>query len=341
MIIMNTAKHLHPTSCRQRGLSLIELMISITIGLILLLGITSLIVQQSSTRDELEKSSRQIENGRYATQLLHDDIEHAGYFGRYNPLAGTVYTNPDPCAQWNQGWNPAANQMALPIYGYAGAAAAPSTCLNNYQPNTAVLVIRRTDTATVAATAPVAGVTYLQVTGCANEPTTPFVMGTSGFNLHLKNCVTTPPGSLAELNRYIVRIYYVSSCDVCGTDTIPTLKVVENGGPANGGTLTPLVEGIENMQLDYGLDSDNDGYPDSYTNTPAATDWPNVMAIRLNLLARNTECTTGQVDTKQYNLGLAGAASAPASNCTNGGYKRHVFSELVRAINPSGRRALQ
>lgn len=339
----------------QQGLSLIELMISITIGLILLLGITSLIVQQSSTRDELEKASRQIENGRYATQLLHDDIQLAGYYGRYNPPTSTTYTSPDPCTQWNQGWNATTTSVAMPFYGYAPAATAPATCLTNYQPNTSVLVIRRVDSIAIPTTAQVTGATYLQTSGCSNE-TTPFVMGGSGFTLHNKDCTTAPPGTLSLLNRYVVRIYYVSSCDVCGSDTIPTLKVVENGGPSNGGTLTPLVEGIENLQLDYGIDTDNDGYPDNYCTNPdvsascitplisppaAPANWANVMSIRVNVLARNTECTVGQTDNKQYQLGLAGTVSIPASNCTNGGYKRHVFSELVRAINPSGRRAQQ
>lgn len=346
------------TSRNQHGLSLVELMISITIGMILLLGITALIVQQSSTRDELDKSSRQIENGRYATQLLHDDIQLAGYYGTYSPPFSTVYTAPDPCAQWNQGWSP--TTVAMPIYGYPAAAAAPVACLDNYLPQTSVLVIRRVDTTPVAATSPVAGVTYLQTSSCSNE-TTPFVLGTNGFTLHNKDCVTAPPGTLAVLNRYIVRIYYVSSCNVCGTDTTPTLKVVENGGPANGGTLTPLVEGIENMRLDYGVDTLDavtntyDGYPDNYCMDPdvsatcatpiavplaAPANWANVMAISVNILARNTECTLGQTDIKQYSMGRIGNIT-PVNTCTNGAYKRHVFSELIRAVNPSARRALQ
>jgi len=48
----------------QRGLSLIELMISITIGLLILVSLSSLFINQSKARAELDKSTRMIDNGR-------------------------------------------------------------------------------------------------------------------------------------------------------------------------------------------------------------------------------------------------------------------------------------
>lgn len=340
MTIMNpaamTCTYLTPRS--QHGLSLVELMISLTVGLVLVTGITTLIVQQSSSRNELEKSSRQIENGRYAMQILHDDIQLAGFYGEYSPASGVTYTVPaDPCAiSTNSGWSNTPT-VPVPIYGYAGGATDPTTTpaptcggLTNYKPNTAILVVRRTATATVATAAAVAGTTYLQVSRCS-PPATPFVLGTGGFTLLQKNCATP-----ALLRQYLVNVYYISTCDVCGMDTIPTLKMVQAGPAAAPSLPIPLVEGIENMQFDYGVDNTSDGSPDAYTTSPAATDWQNIMAVRVNLLARNTECTTGYTDSKSYNMGLAGSASAPASTCTNGDYKRHVYTELVRAVNPSG-----
>lgn len=324
---INTGLH------RQAGLSLVELMISLTIGLLLLAGITTLIVQQSSSRNELEKSSRQIENGRYAMQLLHDDIQLAGFFGEYTPPISTTYTVPaDPCdIATSSGW---ATTPTVPvaIYGYTGAATNPmaaTTCgLSNYMPNTAILIVRRTSTATISASAAVANTNYLQVSQCSSVAT-PFAFGTSGFGLMQKDCLT-----LAPLREYWVNIYYVSSCDVCSpSDGIPTLKRVQ-AGPTATPVTTPLVEGIENMQFDYGLDNTApfDGSPDLYTNTPAANQWGNVMAVRVNLLARNIDTTTGYTDTKTYNLGGAGTVTP------GGNYKRHVYSEVTRAINPSGRR---
>lgn len=333
----------------QRGLSLIELMISITIGLVLLVAFTSLIVQQNSTRDEMEKSSQQIENGRYAMQILHDDIEHAGFYGTYAPGSGVVSTLPaDPCVtafgSANSGWDTAPISVPVPIYGYPGAAsdpmAATTTCgLTNYQPNTAILVIRRTTTTPVAASAVVAGSTYIQAAGCNTDPSA-FVYGTGGFTLKQKDCST-----LATVEPYIVDIYYISSCDVCGADTIPTLKMVQRGPSPVPAAPIPLVEGIENLQFDYGIDSTGDGAPDNFVVAPDITDlssWQNVMAVRVNLLARNTEPTSGYTDTKTYTLGLFGAVGPFASGVGSfpqpSNYKRHLYSELVRVINPSGRR---
>ena len=318
--------------CRQAGLSLVELMISLTIGLILLAGITTLIARQSSTRSELEKSSRQIENGRYAMQILQDDIEHAGFYGEYSPPATATYAVPaDPCDTTvaNLGWNSATPAVPVAVHGYSGAAATP-TCVANRLAGTAILVVRRTATSEVDASAAVAGTAYLQASRC-NTDAVSFVFWTGGFVLKEKDCV-----SLADLYKYIVRIYYVSSCSVVTglgacADTIPTLKMVEFVDGAQ--TTIPLVEGIENMQFDYGIAaSATSGSAASYTAAPAAADWANVMTVRVNLLARNNDPTTGYIDTKTYTLGGASAVTP------GGAYKRHVYSELVRVINPSGRR---
>ena len=370
--IMPTTKTHHKSSPPrgQRGLSLVELMISLTIGLILLLGITTLIVQQSSSRDELEKSSRQIENGRYAVQLLHDDLEHAGFYGNYFNLPAPPAAMPDPCITTPlTGSGSLDEAMSLPIQGYdvlpSATTTSPITCLDsrNYKQGTDILVIRRADSnpVSVAAATGTGGQVYLQSTPASHLLGTG--SNTAAFTLTYNTSTNT---SVAELRRYLVHIYYISPCSVpagggttctctqsagscIGADDngspIPTLKMLELS--ASGATTSfkavPLVEGIENMQFDYGIDADSDGYPDNnYTTVPASTtDWSNVMAIRLNLLARNTECTTGYTDSKTYALGQAGNVSAPAATCTNGGFKRHAFSALVRAVNISGRRAQQ
>ena len=338
---------------RQRGLSLVELMISLTIGLILLAGITTLIVRQSTTRGELEKSSRQIENGRYAMQILSDDIEHAGFYGEHSPTSATVFNAPsDPCDTTvaNLGWNSATPAIPVSVYGYPWDATTPS-CLTNRKPGTAILVLRRTKTDTDAA--PDGASTYLQVSRC-NSDTSKFVLGTGGFTLKQKDCVASAP-----LHKYIVRIYYISTCSNCGTggDSIPTLKMVEFMNGAQ--TTIPLVEGIEYMHFDYGVDylplSNTDGAADCYFPNPSsitaaqktacetatgtagvftdtATNWSNVVTVRASLLARNTEATAGYTDNKSYTLG---SSAVPAINDS---YKRHVYSQLVRVVNISGRR---
>lgn len=343
---------------RQAGFTLVELMVSITLGLFMMAALTSLLLSQTAARDEFDKASRQIENGRYAMQILHDDIELAGYYGQLFSIPSATYplpaTLPDPCATDLASLTSA---VPLSIQGYdalaSGVVATRPTCLSaaNYLRGD-ILVIRRADTSLTtiaAANAGPAAEVYIQATGSQFVLNTGSNANTTNFNLTSTTSTSTNP---ADLRADLVRIYFISPCSnmangtTCASsdDTIPTLKRLELN-TAGTLTLTPLVEGIENMQLDYGIDSDGDGYPDSYITTPATvTDWSNVVAIRINLLARNNDPSAGYSDSKTYTMTAADVvvtgASAPVMvGPYNDNYKRHAYSEVVRAINLTGRRA--
>src|SRR5436190_422199 len=75
---------------RARGFSLVEFMIAMTIGLFLVGGLVYLISETSRSRAEIERSSRQIENGRFALDRIAEDLRHAGFYGEYfsAPAAG-------------------------------------------------------------------------------------------------------------------------------------------------------------------------------------------------------------------------------------------------------------
>lgn len=345
---------------RQRGMTLIEFMISITIGLILVAGLALLFASQSGTQAELEKSSRQIENGRYAIQLLKEDVQLAGYYGEfYNTSTLTVPTLlPDPCLATVADLSAA---MAFPVQGYNSPASLPATScpINaaNFRPGTDILVVRHADTATTT-TSLKPGKVYLQAGLTATKDQLKYVLGvaastaldTAVFNL------ITKTSAVAPLRQYIVHVYYISPCSVpsngsacsaAGTDdggvSVPTLKRLELSVAGGVPTFTTvsLVEGVENLQVDYGFDTvdtvpnPKDGSPDSYaTDAAAVADWASLVTVRMNLLARNNERSAGYVDDKTYNLGLAGSTVA-----TNDGFKRHVFSQMVRVVNPSARRA--
>lgn len=376
----------HFPSFHYRGMSIIELMIAMAIGSVLLVGISVLILQQNKARTELAKSSRQIENGRYAMQLLHDDIQHAGFWGRYAPPPGATYladgdtglgSCPTPVtAPANMGWVAAVSPtLPVAIFGYPGsdtnatlATAVPclpsaASAAADRKVGTAVLVVRRVVTGEIPAASALNTVTYLQSSQCESDtPATPFVLSATGaasFTLRKKSCLTAEP---ATVRRYLTRIYFVSSCNNYGSGQdrcnatadsgapIPTLKMVEFIDGQQ--TLVPLVEGIEDLQFDFGLDNaGSDGSPDAYSTDPATTaDWRNVVVVRVNLLARNTEPTAGYVDTKTYTLGGAGTINPCATNPFTGAtsttsesescrsYLRHVYSEMTRVENISGRR---
>jgi type IV pilus assembly protein PilW len=324
------------------GFSLIELMISITLGLIILTGVAVLFANTSRARDEIERVSRQIENGRYAIDLLTQDLRLAGFYGELNvvPFAAPAAL-PDPCSTTVADWN-----AAIPVHvqGYDGAAGAPASCLPtslNFQPGTDILVIRRARTCAAGAAdceAAADGKPYLQASLCTTEVAPSYVLGlkgTAAFNLlHKKNCTTE-----ADLRQYFVHIYYVSTDNGAGQN-IPTLKRLELTGA--GWETKALVEGIEQFNVEYGLDMNGDGAPDTYVadpNDPAGCNpacqlakWMNVVTVQVHVLSRNLETSPGYTDNKTYHLG--GVTYTPAA--TN--YRRHVYSTLVRLANPAGRR---
>ena len=155
---------------RARGFSLVEFMIAMTIGLFLVGGLVYLIAETSRSRAEIERSSRQIENGRYALERLAEDIRHAGYFSEYFsvPAAGQAgfpasLTAASPCSIAIGTKSPPTELhagMPLAVQAYDGGASLPSDLggagctaagliAANYQPNTDILVVRRASTSTV------------------------------------------------------------------------------------------------------------------------------------------------------------------------------------------------
>jgi len=369
----------------QSGLSLIELMISITIGLLILVSLSTLFINQSKARVELDKSNRMIENGRYAMELLSNNLRLAGFYDNFAPT-GTPANIYDPCDTSPivnsannlhilllhvQGFNAeaagtASQQEAVvqpftkaPFAGLLPCGLTYTTGSNlTLKRGSDILTVRRAGTVVTAAAAALSSTTYLQVSMCDSDAAVPpnnyqiltAPAAASFASMHKKDCAAS-----SDLRPFMVLTYFVSPDNTPG-DGIPTLKQIDQYG-----TVTPLVEGIEYMQVDYGIDGDSDGNgllddvngdgsvnaqdldgaPDSYSSTCAACTtsadwakyWSNVLSVRISILARNTEKTPGWSDAKIYSLGLSGSVGP-----FNDDYKRHEYSQLIRLVNPSGRR---
>lgn len=312
---------------RQAGLSLVELMIAITLGFVVLLALTTLFANNSRTRAEIERSGRQLENGRYAMQLLSADIRNAGYLGEYYNTSAPGAL-PDPCATDASSLTTAAT---LHVQGYDNGYGGLS-CLSDVKSGTDVIVVRRASSCSSAnpqdsdCDAVVAGLPYLQSSGCSTDASSFRIDTSTSGNLTLKKIGCT---NTASLRRFRTHIYYIANNNI-GSDGIPTLWRAELG--AGSFSRVPLVEGIENMQLQYGVDNNSDGIPDAYTTSPASvSDWYNVMTVNISLLSRNETTSLGYTDNKTYTL--AGTTVTPG-----GSYRRHVYSATVSLVNPIGRR---
>lgn len=387
----------------QRGFSLIELMIAITLGLLIMSGLVSIFVKNSQARSEIERSNRQIESGRYAMTLLTEDLRMAGFLAAFDPYGSVIKPNNPPLGAYaDPSATPAVNEPAMTampnpcitsvnpadapnnlqssfffhVQGYDNSATIPS-CVSDARAGSDILVIRRVSTCVAGPTkesgcdAVISGAPYFQSSNCyqatelaknsgypasAKDYQAYFVLGTdttaSAMNRRPLNCTA---GTQADYRRYLTHIYYVANNNAAG-DGIPTLKRAELG--ASGFTIAPLVEGIETLQLEYGIDKNDDGKVDGYTADPNAANcpvgetptialsttscWLRTYAVKVNLLARNIEKSPGHTDSKTYTLGLKADGTSnvfPATGTYGDMYKRHAYNAAVRLDNPSGRRA--
>jgi type IV pilus assembly protein PilW len=329
------------------GFTLVELMVGITLGLLVLAVVSLVFLNVSNNRREIERTGRQIENGRFAMQLLADDLVNAGYFGEFDPRdVGLPATKPDPCSTDVADMK---NMVMMHVQGFAAGAANPS-CIADVQPGTAVIAVRRTATCIAgdANCEPAAtGQIYLQSSLCNAELANPPVAGhyvvaaNPGAGVPVYTLTQHDCGTSASLRAYVVHVYFVANNNNAG-DGVPTLKRAELG--VNGQfSIVPLVEGIENLQLEYGLDTNGDGFPDDVSKDPGTyagcaadpcyiANWANVMTVRVSLLSRATEQTPGYSDGKTYTLGQVTVGPF------NDGFKRHAYTGTVRLNNPAQRR---
>jgi type IV pilus assembly protein PilW len=298
--IMNERSHFYWS----RGFTLVELMVSIAVGLVIMVALSAVYLNVSRTNTEMSKTNGMIENGRFAMDLLQEDIAHAGYWGGYLPswddftAASAGYVDdsptrsPNPCldfAVWPSG---AAgidyrNQLiGIPVQAYSDVPTGCSTIITNKKANTDILVVRRAELCVPGSgnceddnTSKV----YFQASRCESEISAGnrYVLDRTGFTLTNRDCVGASP-TIADKRKFVSDIYYVRTWSVAQGDNIPTLvrssfNLGDLGGPggAAAGPEAPvaLIEGIESFIVDLGVDAqDRCGHAVNYASSPSRID---------------------------------------------------------------------
>ncbi|WP_168927522.1 PilW family protein [Nitrincola alkalilacustris] len=313
----------------QRGFTIVEVMIALTAGLIIMLALTEVFTNNSRTRGELEKTNRQIENGRYAMLLLTNELSNAGFFGEAgNPDPNIPPLPSSPTFTNNNLTCPTDNDeieilLNLPLFGENNTTSAPS-CLTGFKSGNDFLTIRRSSTC-VADSGDgcdpfLANAHHLQVSACQTDDPGSIQIGTSLADMTLlaRDCSNPAP-----IYRLLNRTYFITSNNVLSRAEL---------GAGSTYTVTPLVDGIEALHFEYGIDNNGNGEPNLFTNTPALTDLSDVVALRVWILVRSLEPSPGHLDNRTYTLG----GETPVT--FNDNIKRQLYSTTVRINNIAGRR---
>ncbi|HYC48741.1 MAG TPA: PilW family protein [Burkholderiales bacterium] len=326
------------------GASIVELMIAIALGMMVLTGVLLIFSNTRETRAEIERVSDRLENGRYALEVLGQDLQTASFYGEFQPTGALVFPLPDACSVDPLTWEAA---MLLPVQGFNSVTGYPSCLPASRMAGSDAITVRRARgcLAGAAGCDPVTpGEPYLQVSMCTGSPQR-YVLAVSGsdpFALTEKDCATP-----AAVRRYVVNTYFVSTDNGAGV-SVPTLKKLEleNGAFRE----VALAEGVERLAFEYGIDTDNDGSADRFTSdvdnftyagcgtcSPAAN-WSSVMAVRVYVLVRALAPSGGYIDTRTYTLGRDAAGNTVSVGPFNDAYRRSVYTTVVRLMNPSTRR---
>lgn len=337
----------------QQGLTLIEIMIALLIGAFLLGGVLQVFSNTRQTYRVQDNMSRLQENARLAMEFLSFDVRMAGFFGcpslaSIAPNVIAAPKNPNP----NQGiapisftigqlvtgannvannWNSTAcsasnlcktgsDTITLQFAGSCGAhlignvdpvnanIQVPATNTCNLQQYDVLLISDCVNADVFVASNVINGATIQTVTYGAGQNTVPKLSKDYSSN--------------AELFQFHSYTYYIRT----GNSGLPALWRVDNSKVANSTNPIELVEGVEDMQINYGADTDADGVPNYYV--PAGTaglDLTRVSGVRISLLMTTLE---------------DGLAATPASYAYNGttttpGDKRirRVFTSTIGLRN--------
>ncbi|GAB0150098.1 MULTISPECIES: PilW family protein [unclassified Marichromatium] len=299
---------------RQRGFSLIELMIASTISLMMIAALGAVMVSTRTTQRTTQTLAMLQEDARYAFLALTRDVRMAGYTGGYqldsapaswppettdiaNPLHGLDDEHDTITMSGRTGGDVLhlvradtdhAFVLDTACQGGAGAARFTLACQPTHSPLAGQTWIATspyfTETFAVTSTDPSAG--------CATGATTTLALVSDSTTACGFGSDTATP----RLYPLIAHSYFVGTND----EGEPALMVRQDG------TDTELVEGVSDLQILYGIDDDADKSVDRYvradqvssatTASARAEDWRRVLAIRLTLTLTPTNDLDGTLD---------------------------------------------
>lgn len=315
----------HQNVRHQPGMSLVEVLVAMVISLFLLAGIIQVYLANTASYSFTNAISRIQENGRYAMDRMAQDLRMAGYFGcavfdrsdaaateaivnnldtsggGYDPELMDFLGQPLVEGTQNDGLN---GSDSITLRGAAPGNASVEEPFSTSK-SAAIFITQPNDLKagdivmiTNCRGADIFQVTNATVSGLSNKTSVVHNTGTGdpgnynpdscqGGNAH---CLSQAYGADATMFKLRSVVYTIAT----GESGEPALWRQEFDADGTTVDNQELVEGIEQMQVLYGVDTTGDKHPNQYMTADlisedftVAINWDEVMSIRLMLLVRS------------------------------------------------------
>jgi type IV pilus assembly protein PilW len=229
---------------RQRGATLVEMMVAVAISLVLTLAVATLHARVLGMADATGRAGDAQDTLRVGLAILEYELQHAGYWGLVTDparvegrRAGTAPLAVPVMGDCGPGWT---IDLDWPVEAWSGGWPLACAPFGGVAPLGAVLVLRRVDT---EATEPDAGLIQLHANPWEGR-------------LHAAGEAALPGDEVRDI---VARAYYVSP-RATGDPTRPSLrrKTLQRGPRVIDEEILP---GIAGLSIELGVDTDPPGSP--------------------------------------------------------------------------------
>lgn len=326
---------------RQRGFSLVELMVAVTLGFIVVGAVGYLFLGSRQSFRTTDNLSRMQENARFALESITRDVRMAGYVGcgSLQSMAVNTIANPpvpelsadNAITGLDAAAGGVADFMGTTITRPAGDAVTITGAFGggvnltgNLDPSNANVQITgnpygfKANDVLIVSSCTHADI-FSATTVSTSGGTTVSIAHTSG---NTGNRVGTygPNDVVLKMEQYT---YFIG--------TNPADKRALYRTSLTEGTIE-LVEDVWDMQIEYGVDTSvtADGAADAYqTATAVAANWPRVVSARISLLMIGPDNVLSTAQTYNFN----GASVTPAATAPDRLRMHQVFTTTVGLRN--------
>lgn len=309
---------------------MVEMLIGLLIGSLLLAGAVGFFVHTRHSYAVQNALLEAQENGRFALEILGLDLRMADHWGGVEAAEVSGSPSVTGSGACTAAWILDARTA---LRGYDGNTSAPLDCLSNYLPASDVLVVRY------------AGTDQL---GVAKDADGIYLRAAVGKRGVLLGGSDSPPADLPDGDGtydlpFRISVFYLRTCSsptacASGETDRPTLwrqTLCKDAAGLNclvGNRLSaePLVEGIEQIQFAYGVDTDNDGSANRFLAAASVADWAKVVAVQTAVISRGGEYDGGFSDLVTYSL-AGGVVFVPSGDAVH--FHRRPYRTVTQLRN--------